>query len=79
MSSRPIVLSSDKEIKICVQPFRTKEICLIVDGQEPVNLQANDYIKINRLSKKIQLINCTEEKFFDALRSKLNWTGGPHA
>lgn len=79
LSSRPIVLSSEGEIDIFVQPFRTKEICLIVDGQEPVSLHADDCIKIKRFSKKVKLINCTEENFYSALRSKLNWTGGPHA
>lgn len=79
LSSRPIVLSSEGEISIKVQPFRTKEICLIADGQEPVTLIDGDCLVIKKFDKKIKLINCTEEKFYDALRSKLNWTGGPHA
>lgn len=79
LSSRPIVLHPDGIIEIQIQPCRTKEICMIVDGQEPVNLLPGDVIKINRLDKKIKLICCTQEKFFNALRSKLNWRGEPHA
>ena len=52
---------------------------MIVDGQEPVNLMAGDKIEIKRIDKKIKLICCTQEKFFNALRSKLNWRGEPHA
>lgn len=79
LSSRPIVLSSEREINITVQPCRTKEISLISDGQEPVNLNFGDCILVRKFSKKVKLINCTDEKFYNALRSKLNWTGGPHA
>lgn len=79
LSSRPIVLNSNGRVSISIQPCRTKEICMIVDGQEPVALQENDLIKISTIDKKIKLIFCTKEKFYKALRSKLNWTGGPHA
>lgn len=79
LSSRPIVLDSNQEIEINVQPCRTKEINMIVDGQEGVPLLAGDIIKISKIEKKIKLISSTEEKFYNTLRSKLNWTGGPHA
>ena len=70
---------SEKEIEINVQPCRTKEINMIVDGQEGVPLNAGDIIKITKLDKKVKLISSTEEKYYNTLRSKLNWTGGPHA
>lgn len=79
LSSRPIILSFEKEIEIIIQPCRTKEINMIVDGQEGVSLSAGDVIKIKKYNKKIKLISSTEEKFYNSLRSKLNWTGGPHA
>ena len=79
LSSRPIVLHPDGELSINIQPCRTKEICMITDGQEPVSLMTGDTIKIKRISKKIKLLCCTQEKFFNALRSKLNWRGEPYA
>lgn len=79
LSSRPIVLSADGTIEIFVEPGRTKEICIIVDGQEPFALESGDCVRISCNDKKIKLINSTTEKFYNALRSKLNWTGGPHA
>ena len=79
LSSRPIVLRADGVLSINIQPCRTKEICMIVDGQEPVSLMAGDKIEIKINDKKIKLICCTQEKFFNALRSKLNWRGEPYA
>ena len=79
LSSRPIVLHPDGILSINIQPCRTREICMITDGQEPVTLMAGDEIKIQRLERKIKIICCTQEKFFNALRSKLNWRGEPYA
>ncbi len=79
LSSRPIVLRADGLLCINIQPCRTREICMIVDGQSPVALQPGDTIQIKILDKKIKLISCTQEKFFNALRSKLNWRGEPYA
>lgn len=79
LSSRPIILSSNGEIVIEIQPCRTKELSLIVDGQEGIDLLPNDKIIIKKNKKNVRLILNNEEKFYSALRSKLNWTGGPHA
>lgn len=79
LSSRPIILGSDGEISIEIQPCRTKEINMIVDGQDGIPLLPKDKIIIVENEKKIKLASCGDEKFYEALRSKLNWTGGPHA
>lgn len=79
LSSRPIVLGMDGEICIEIQPCRTKEINMIVDGQDGIPLKFNDKIIIVENTKKVKLVSCDEENFYEALRSKLNWTGGPHA
>ena len=79
LSSRPIVLSPEGEITIQVENSRTKEICITVDGQEPVSLEIGDCVSVKKYKKNIKLISCTRERFYNALRSKLNWSGGPHA
>ena len=79
LSSRPIVLRPDGSLTINIQPCRTKEIRMIADGQEPVKLMEGDRIQIKLIDKKVKLICCTQEKFFNALRSKLNWRGEPYA
>lgn len=79
LSSRPIILGVDGEITIEIQPCRTKEINMIVDGQDGIPLQPKDKIIIVENDKKVKLASCNDENFYEALRSKLNWTGGPHA
>ena len=79
LSSRPLVLSPNGEIGITVLPSRVQDVIITVDGQESVNLQIGDCIKIRKTADKVKLVGCTTEKFYDALRSKLNWSGGPHA
>lgn len=79
LSSRPIVLSPKGELSISVEESRAKEICITVDGQEAVSLQSKDLICVRKYGKKVKLISATSEKFYNALRSKLNWSGGPHA
>ncbi|MDE5798794.1 MAG: NAD(+)/NADH kinase [Treponemataceae bacterium] len=77
LSSRPIVLSPLGEIGITILPSRTSEVTITVDGQIPVNLHVGDIIKIRRTNDRACLVGCTSEKFYQALRSKLNWSGGP--
>ncbi|MCQ2575524.1 MAG: NAD(+)/NADH kinase [Treponema sp.] len=79
LSSRPIVLSPDGEISINILPCRTEAMGMIIDGQEPIPLETGDVIKIRRFGKKARLICSTQSKFYDALRSKLNWRGEPYA
>ena len=77
LSSRPIVLSPDGEIVIEILPSRVSGVVISVDGQIPVDLHVGDKIKIKQMESRAKLIGCTKEKFYNALRSKLNWSGGP--
>lgn len=79
LSSRPIVLNPKGELSILVERGRTRDVCLKVDGQQSVDLLFGDRVLIKQLQKKVKLVGCTPEKFYTALRSKLNWSGGPHA
>ena len=77
LSSRPIVLSPTGQIEIEILPSRISDVVISVDGQIPVDLHVGDIIKIKQIEHKAKLIGCTKEKFYNALRSKLNWSGGP--
>lgn len=79
LSSRPIVLSPDGNISVNVENSRTKEISITADGQEPFSLEIGDLVTVKRYEKNVKLISCTRDKFYSALRSKLNWSGVPHA
>ncbi len=79
LSSRPIVLNPDGKITMTIENSRTKETSITVDGQEPFLLQIGDEVTVEQNEKKVKLIACTREKFYNALKSKLNWSGVPHA
>ena len=79
LSSRPLVLSPRGEVGITILPSRENDVIITIDGQKPFDLHVGDCIKIRRLQEKVKLVGCTTNKFYGALRSKLNWSGGPHA
>lgn len=77
LSSRPLVLSPKGQLEIEILPSRISDVVISVDGQIPVDLHVGDVIRIKQIDAKAKLIGCTKEKFYNALRSKLNWSGGP--
>ena len=79
LSSRPIVLSSESELEVEILPSRVSDVIVTVDGQIPIDLHVGDVINIHQLNHKALLVGCTQEKFYNALRQKLNWSGGPNA
>ena len=79
LSSRPIVLDMEGKLEINVEKSRTKEYAITVDGQEAFSMEYGDKISVSRFEKNVKLLCATEEKFYSALRSKLNWSGGPYA
>lgn len=79
LSSRPIVLSGNGTVEIDIDESRVTEMVMKSDGQKPVELKFQDKILIKKMSEKAILVECTQEKFYSALRSKLNWSGGPYA
>ena len=79
LSSRPVVLSPDSVLEVTVEKSRAKDIFLTVDGQEPFALKGGDIISVVLNKKKAKLVAGSAEKFYNALRSKLNWSGVPHA
>ncbi len=79
LSSRPVVLSPDSLLEVSIEKCRAKDITITVDGQEPFPLKIGDTIIVSLNRKKAKLVAGSAEKFYNALRSKLNWSGVPHA
>lgn len=79
LSMRPLVVNSNAELTIKIIPSREKKVNLVVDGQKPYELIENDEVKITKLEKPALLVGTSKENFYNALRFKLNWSGGPHA
>ena len=79
LSGRPVVLSPDSSLEVTVEKNRAKDMIITVDGQEPFPLKGGDVITVVLNKKKAKLVAGSAEKFYNALRSKLNWSGVPHA
>ncbi len=78
LSARPLVFGADGEIAITVLPSRIG-VELIADGQRSFSLEEGDVIILGLTDYKARLLCSTQEKFYAALQSKLNWAGGPRA
>ena len=78
LSARPLVFGRDGELAITILPSRV-EVGLSADCQIDYALQSDDTVILKIPEYKAYLICSEQEKFYAALQSKLNWSGGPRA
>ncbi len=78
LSARPLVFGPAGEITITVLPSRCSTN-LTCDGQIDFELEEDDVVILGIPEFNAKLISSTQEKFYSALQSKLNWAGGPRA
>ena len=79
LASRPLVLPDTEEVAVQVDETRRSDAILTVDGQETLALQKGDRILFRRSSQCALLIVPKQHMFFDALRTKLGWSGDTDA
>ncbi|MCQ2610731.1 MAG: NAD(+)/NADH kinase [Treponema sp.] len=79
LSMRPLVLNAKAELTATIIPSRSNDIILCADGQKPYDILPYDAVKITMSRNKALLIGSTAAGFYNALQTKLNWSGGPHA
>ena len=79
LSNRPLVLPGDSPIYITIEPKQRTDVVLTVDGQETVPLVEGDRLEIKRADSRVRIVRSDRRNFYEVLRSKLNWSGGPGA
>ena len=79
LSNRPIVLSAEENLCVCLMPQQRTDIILTVDGQKSFSLEPEDRVEIFRAEEKSLIIRSDIRTFYKVLRSKLKWSGGPDA
>jgi NAD+ kinase len=79
LANRPIVLPGRERVGIKVAETQRSGLILTVDGQEVVELRPLDRIRISRAKLPARIVACDENRFYRALKTKLNWSGGPDA
>ena len=73
LSSRPIIISGNSNIKLLVGMQNTAFPHVTCDGQTHVVTQPGDEIVVHKKSSKLILIHPQEHDFYETCRRKLGW------
>jgi NAD+ kinase len=76
LSSRPMVVPSDERVITLVEQEQRSGVLLTVDGQITEHLEPGDRIIAKKAPYAAQLIASERDMFYQALRTKLAWSGG---
>jgi len=79
LSNRPTVVPAAEILRIEVEEPQKVETVLTIDGQETFLLRPRDSIYIRRAQHKARIVHTDKRTFYEVLRTKLNWSGEPHA
>ncbi len=73
LSSRPIVISGDCQIKLAISESNHLNPHVSCDGQTHVVTQPGDEVFISKHDKRLQLIHPEGHDFYETCRTKLGW------
>jgi NAD+ kinase len=76
LSNRPMVVPAHETVIVELESEQRSGIILTIDGQVAESLKPRDRIYIRRSPRDALLIASDREGFYNALRTKLNWSGG---
>jgi NAD+ kinase len=74
LGSRPLVLSPRAEVRVVVLGGLDQAV-LLVDGQERVDLEARDEVRVCLDRRSVRLLQNPDRVFTFTLRKKLGWQG----
>lgn len=77
LSHRPLVLPAHAELRVEVLEDQRTSLTLTVDGQLSQELLPGDQLKISRAERSVNILYSGNRSFYEVLRAKLNWAGGP--
>ncbi len=79
LSNRPTVVPATEILRVEVEEPQKVDTVLTIDGQEIFPLRPRDRVTLRRAPQKARIVHNDRRTFYDVLRTKLNWTGEPHA
>ena len=79
LSNRPLVVPAGEAVEITMEAGRRTGAMLTIDGQETFTLRSGDRIRVSGAPKKARIHVSRGFAFYELLRSKLAWSGGPGA
>ncbi|MFP4300988.1 MAG: NAD(+)/NADH kinase [Spirochaetaceae bacterium] len=77
LSHRPLVIPSDEIVKVEVSERQRTQVVLTVDGQSLTPLEPFDQVIIKKMDERAAIVRSHRRTFYEVLRTKLNWSGGP--
>jgi NAD+ kinase len=73
LSSRPIVVSGDSQIKLVIGEQMKTSLNITCDGQASELVKAGDEIHITKKPTRLELIHPTDHNYYETCRTKLGW------
>lgn len=73
LSSRPIVINGNSEIRVVIVSDNEFAARLSCDGQNLIMVKPGDYFVIRKKDKQLRLLHPLDYQYFQTLRSKLQW------
>lgn len=73
LSSRPIVVNADSELKIVISQDMSIYPLVSCDGQNHANCAPGDVVLIRRKAQRLHLLHPLEHNFYEVCRNKLGW------
>ncbi len=74
LSSRPIVVDGNSEIKIIISHDNQTQPQIVCDGQITVVTAPGDTVTIHKMPQKLKLIHPLSHNYYEICRSKLGWS-----
>ena len=77
LSMRPLIVSSDEEIKVTFDTSdkANKELSLTIDGQIQESIDNDSMISIKKSNHFANMIKFKDDNYYSTLRKKMNWKG----
>jgi NAD+ kinase len=73
LSSRPLVVDGDAEIKISLSDHHDNPLDISCDGHESHPVLNSQQLIIRKHPSHLRLLHPTNYRYYDTLRSKLGW------
>jgi NAD+ kinase len=78
LTSRPIVISGNSDIKISIDKTNETSPRLSADGEDYISLNTDHIIHIHKNKNPLTLIHPESYQYFSTLRTKLQWENKPY-
>ena len=79
LANRPIVIPDSETVEVEVEDPQRTEIILSIDGEVVSALLPGDVVSLRRSPAVTSIIRSDRRNFYEVLRAKFGWAGGPDA